>query len=629
MKKVAIYARRSQEHQEESVERQVTLATAFCEKKGWRIVTIYRDDQQNTGRREFVKRTQFLRMMADAEEGSFDTVVCRDLTRLGGDMARTMLAIEELKECGVTVHYFVDDTEQKLATTDKMMLAMRTGFAEQERDGISSRVREALHLKATQAYCVGGRCYGYSLVPIMNGSVKIRTEYAICPTESAIVREIFSSYANGQGLKRIASDLNSRGVPSPRGQSWSPTCIRPMLLRERYAGLIQWGKRHKTYRRGTKIRVAQAEAEWVAVDAPHLRIVDQAVWQAVAERFTRQVRLTGHRGGDRAPTKHLLSGFLKCGECGGSVSAEMKKWGAHSVDHYLCKKHRQGGVTACSNSVRRPVATVDEIVLAFMQQFSSMCLDQVMAIVKADMAKAAADAGKGTCDLEAQAKKLRTEVGKLAESLLATDTKPLIVMRMISDREQQLADLETRIAAARVKPAVRKQELARVEEAIRAKLADVSSLLGSSTDDARTALEGLLDGPLIVSREEGPDGHKLRLNGRVVLGSLVYCHERPQRDSNPPKKCTDLPIEHHALPENTSGSAAESVASPAAIVAKEEQAPPVQGDAVEAALAAAIAGATAAGQWAIVAQLAGELEARRLAKANVVSLDAARTRKGR
>jgi hypothetical protein len=41
------------------------------------------------------------------------------------------------------------------------------------------------------------------------------------------------------------------------------------------------------------------------------------------------------------------------------------------------------------------------------------------------------------------------------------------------------------------------------------------------------ALEGLLDGPLVASREEGPDGHRLRLAGRVVLGSLVYCYERP------------------------------------------------------------------------------------------------------
>ncbi len=44
-------------------------------------------------------------------------------------------------------------------------------------------------------------------------------------------------------------------------------------------------------------------------------------------------------------------------------------------------------------------------------------------------------------------------------------------------------------------------------------------------------------------------------------------------------------------------------------------------DVVEAALAEALRGATAAGRWEVVAQLARELEARREARAGVVKLD--------
>jgi hypothetical protein len=48
-------------------------------------------------------------------------------------------------------------------------------------------------------------------------------------------------------------------------------------------------------------------------------------------------------------------------------------------------------------------------------------------------------------------------------------------------------------------------------------------------------------------------------------------------------------------------------------------------DHVESALAKALEGATAAGRWDVVAQLARELEARRLARTdNVVNLDVAR-----
>jgi hypothetical protein len=49
---------------------------------------------------------------------------------------------------------------------------------------------------------------------------------------------------------------------------------------------------------------------------------------------------------------------------------------------------------------------------------------------------------------------------------------------------------------------------------------------------------------------------------------------------------------------------------------------------VEAALAKALEGATAAGRWDVVAQLAKELEARRLAREpNVLALDPARSRR--
>ena len=56
---------------------------------------------------------------------------------------------------------------------------------------------------------------------------------------------------------------------------------------------------------------------------------------------------------------------------------------------------------------------------------------------------------------------------------------------------------------------------------------------------------------------------------------------------------------------------------------------PDASDPVEVALAEALKGATAAGQWSTVAQLARELEARRQAKAGTVDLAAARKRRGR
>lgn len=51
------------------------------------------------------------------------------------------------------------------------------------------------------------------------------------------------------------------------------------------------------------------------------------------------------------------------------------------------------------------------------------------------------------------------------------------------------------------------------------------------------------------------------------------------------------------------------------------------GDVVEEALAGALERASAAGEWAVVGALAGELEARRFARTNVVRLESERARR--
>ncbi len=265
--RAAIYARRSQKHQDASVRTQIEEATRFITSRGWTLVETYPDDDKNTGRKEFVKRREFLRLLADAEEGRFDVVVARDLTRLGGDTSRTMRAIEDLTEAGIEVWYYIENRQVTLTTAmDKIMFAVQSGTSEAERDGISSRVFEALMVRARKAQNVGGRVYGYSNVPIIEGEKRVRTEYAINEEQAGVVREIFSMYADGKGLRGVAIELNTRGIPSPsagkRGTGlWSSSALYSMLRRERYRGKIVYGAKRKTYRKGTKVRVPRDPSE--------------------------------------------------------------------------------------------------------------------------------------------------------------------------------------------------------------------------------------------------------------------------------------------------------------------------------------------------------------------------------
>jgi hypothetical protein len=161
---------------------------------------------------------------------------------------------------------------------DKFLIAARSFAAELEREKTAQRTHEHLLTKARRGLNVGGRVYGYDNVEVKEGDRRVRVEYKINEAQAAVVREIFTRYAAGEGLRGIAKDLNLRGIPSrragQRGQSsWSHANIHPMLRRDRYRGVLVWGRVEKTYRGGTKVRVARPEREWTTVDAPSLRIV--------------------------------------------------------------------------------------------------------------------------------------------------------------------------------------------------------------------------------------------------------------------------------------------------------------------------------------------------------------------
>jgi site-specific DNA recombinase len=246
-------------------------------------------------------------------------------------------------------------------------------------------------------------------------------------------------------------------------------------------------------------------------------------------------------------SKASFSGLAKCGVCGGSVSAESKKWGSKVVRIYCCKKHRQSGAAACMNNARRPVSSVNETLLSWIQKriLTEELITQAMKEIRTRLAARSRSSNQELPALEKQARKLRAEIERLGESLLASDAKPAVIVKMISAREAELHKVEARIAMAKVAPSVLDLETRRLEKEAKARLADVRALLAGSPEDARRALETLLDGPLTVTPLATDDGARFRLTGRVVLGKLdlvegtggtpdlVYRRGRPQGDSNP------------------------------------------------------------------------------------------------
>ena len=102
------------------------------------------------------------------------------------------------------------------------------------------------------------------------------------------------------------------------------------------------------------------EAEWIEVDVPDLRIVDEESVEAGRAEFQRRNHAapsTPHAAANRA--KHLLSGLIICGACGARYTLSGK-------DYYRCARNHERGTCGISKSVKTSV--VEAAVLGALQR---------------------------------------------------------------------------------------------------------------------------------------------------------------------------------------------------------------------------------------------------------------------
>ncbi len=186
---------------------------------------------------------------------------------------------------------------------------------------------------------------------------------------------MFGGYADGRGMEKIAAQLNAHVFPSPRqakghrapqnsiAAGWDLSTVRVILGNELYRGRLVWNRSRWIQVPGShrRRRILRPDSEWVVVDRPDLRIVDEELWQRVQARRARirayydQPRQFGK--GRAEYGTYWLSGLLVCGECGGAHTIRTGSQ-QRGDQRYGCSRRWRRGPTACTNSllVRRGVA---------------------------------------------------------------------------------------------------------------------------------------------------------------------------------------------------------------------------------------------------------------------------------
>lgn len=367
----AIYARRSPEDKanrqnlfrgdgvSDSIETQLLMLQQYADRQGFANCREYYDD--NISGTTFA-RPQFMQMLADIKTGLVDTVIVKDLSRLGRDYIESGRYQEIVfPELGTRL-IAINDGYDSATGAGVDTAVFKNVFNDYYVKDISNKTKSALKARATAGKYLSSGIYGYRKDP--NDKNRLIPD----PVTAPIVQRIFSMTVSGITFRAIARTLSDEGILTPaatkgitprsastRPTDWNSTTIGDIVRNPEYLGKIVYGKSRKVSYKSRKL-VAVPEEQHIVTNGTHEPLVTQTVWDLANDIASR------HRKSNKTGEIHIFSGLLFCQDCGSSI--------AMSKNAYLCQRYRaysRDGKNGCT-SHRIPHRLLYASVLASVQE---------------------------------------------------------------------------------------------------------------------------------------------------------------------------------------------------------------------------------------------------------------------
>lgn len=234
-RKVAIYARVSTEHEAQlsALENQKDwYKPILTQNPEWELVCMY-IDEGITGT-SAKKRPKFLQMIKDAENGEFDLILTREVSRFARNTVDTLQYTRQLKSMGVEV-FFLNDNIKTFDGDGELRLTIMATLAQDESRKTSIRVKSGQKTSMEKGTFYGnGNILGYD---------RVNKEMVINPEQAETVRLIYQWYLSGWGLRKIQFELEKLGRLTAAGKkNWHAATIGHVLKNPFYCGIIIYRK---------------------------------------------------------------------------------------------------------------------------------------------------------------------------------------------------------------------------------------------------------------------------------------------------------------------------------------------------------------------------------------------------
>ncbi|WP_309083333.1 recombinase family protein [Chelativorans sp.] len=509
MSQVALYARYSSDNQREaSIEDQLRLCREYAAREGWTVVQTYSDAAISGA--SIVRRPGIQQLLADAQRGRFKIVLAEALDRLSRDQEDVAGLFKRLRFSGVGIVTLSE------GTVDELHVGLKGTMNALFLRDLAAKIRRGQSGRILNGYAAGGLSYGYRVVKKVDDQGEpIRGLREIDKEQAAIVRRIFREFASGRSARTIAADLNRDRVPSPFGKNWAASTINGNLKRrsgflynEAYIGLLVFNRIQmvKDPETGKRISRPNPHEKWQVVEVPHLRIIEDDLWDAVQAR---KKLYGGTRLYIRRRPKHMFSGLVRCGCCGASYTVKSK-------DQLACAAHREKGT--CDNSRTIRVAELERRVFDGIQKrlLAPDAIGRFLAEYHSEQKRLNALNRQRRAEAEKRLAGIDRQIANIIDAIaegVATASMKSRLLELEREKEAMTKELEAITAAANVvelHPAA--------VEAYRRKVTELQLALSSDEKERREAaniIRSLVNG-IEVMPLDGRGQLELRVQGALA-----------------------------------------------------------------------------------------------------------------
>ena len=298
---------------DESIDAQIRAIEEYADKNDIKIVNKFIDRAKSA---TSDKRPAFQEMIkyCEADNTGISMVIVHKLDRFSRDKYDSAMYKQKLKVKGIRVVSVLENLDN--SPESLILESVIEGMAQYYSANLAREVAKGQKENALKALHNGGDApLGYD--------VAFDKTYLVNEEEAQAVKIIFDMYVNGYSYSNIIDKLNDLGYKTKRGNKFGKNSLHGILSNEKYTGVYVF---NKTQRKGVNGKrnghKQKSDDEIIKVEGGMPQIIDREVFLQAQEMMQKRKKAPGSH---KATTLYLLTGLIRCGECGHAMQGNRRK----------------------------------------------------------------------------------------------------------------------------------------------------------------------------------------------------------------------------------------------------------------------------------------------------------------